>query len=103
MAIRLSSPACAGMDSIQRTVSELGWDRSTVTQRLKGLCFRALVESKGEQAAAALALAGDPAHARVVGLKLSAYYAHLVRTIASFASATEAIAASHRLLKNLPD
>ena len=32
---------------MQATARAFGWDRSTVTQRLKGLGFRALVESGG--------------------------------------------------------
>src|SRR5206468_4102803 len=38
---------------MQATAGELGWDRSTVTQRLKGLGFRALVEAGGDRARAA--------------------------------------------------
>ncbi|MGH7219965.1 MAG: sigma 54-interacting transcriptional regulator, partial [Nitrospiraceae bacterium] len=45
---------------MQAAAKTLVWDRSTVTQRLKGLCFQALVESNGDQAKAALAIAGDP-------------------------------------------
>src|SRR5207237_2770681 len=48
----------------------LGWDRSTVTQRLKGMGFRAFVESGGDRAKAAVALGGDPQLARTVELKL---------------------------------
>src|SRR5207244_3391313 len=55
---------------MQATARELGWDRSTVTQRLKGLGFRALVEAGGDRARAALDLAGDPQLARAVELKL---------------------------------
>jgi hypothetical protein len=45
---------------MQATAAALGWDRSTVTQRLKGPCFQALVETGGDQAKAALVIAGDP-------------------------------------------
>jgi hypothetical protein len=41
---------------MQAAAKALGWDRSSVTQRLKGLCFQALIESGGDQAKA-----GDPA------------------------------------------
>ena len=45
---------------MQATAKALGWDRSTVTQRLKGLCFQALVESGGDQAKAASGPGGRP-------------------------------------------
>ena len=51
---------------MQATAKSLGWDRSTVTQRLKGLGFQALVESEGNIEAAARVLAGDPGSVRVV-------------------------------------
>jgi transcriptional regulator with PAS, ATPase and Fis domain len=88
---------------MQATAKALGWDRSTVTQRLKGLCFQSLVESHGDQAKAALAIAGDASHLRTVELKLMDYYGHLVSVIASFKSAEEAIAECRRRFKNLPD
>ena len=47
---------------MQATANILGWDRSTVTQRLKGLCFQALIEHHGDQAKAAVAIAGNPSH-----------------------------------------
>ncbi|HET8580144.1 MAG TPA: sigma 54-interacting transcriptional regulator [Nitrospiraceae bacterium] len=85
------------------TARAVGWDRSTVTQRLKGMGFRALVESRGDRQKAALALAGDPALARTVELKLLDYYDHLIKTIQVYSSAEEAIAASKKRFKNLPD
>ena len=42
---------------MQVTAKALGWDRSTVTQRLKGLGFQALVEFHGNIEAAARSLA----------------------------------------------
>jgi hypothetical protein len=81
----------------------LGWDRSTVTQRLKGLCFQALIESHGDQVKAAMAIAGDPAHVRTVELKLSDYYNHLLSVIEPFTSIDEALAECKRRFKNLPD
>src|SRR5207245_9006757 len=88
---------------MQATARALGWDRSTVTQRLKGLGFRALVDAAGDRGKAALTLAGDPALARTVELKLGEYHAHLVRSVAGFDSAEAAVAACRRRLKNLPE
>jgi len=88
---------------MQATAKTLGWDRSTVTQRLKGLCFQALVESSGDQTKAALAIAGDPSHLRTVELKLIDYHGHLLSVIEPFASADEALLDCKRRFKNLPD
>lgn len=88
---------------MQATARTLGWDRSTVTQRLKGLCFQALVGSNGDQAKAALTVAGDLSHVRTVELKLSDYYNHLLSVVAPFKSIDEAIADCKRRFKNLPD
>ena len=88
---------------MQATAKTLGWDRSTVTQRLKGLCFQALVESQGDQAKAALAIAGDSAWLRTVELKLLDYHNHLLSVIAPFKTAGEALADCKRRFKNLPD
>ena len=87
---------------VQATARALGWDRGTVTQRLKGLGFRALVDSRGDRLRAALTVAGDPALARRVEMKLHEYYSHLLRTIDSYDSAGSAIAACRRRFKNLP-
>ena len=88
---------------MQATAQTLGWDRSTVTQRLKGLCFQALVEASGDQAKAALAIAGDPSHLRTVELKLMDYHSHLMSVIEPFATASEALLDCKRRFKNLPD
>jgi transcriptional regulator with GAF, ATPase, and Fis domain/CHASE2 domain-containing sensor protein len=88
---------------MQATAGALGWDRSTVTQRLKGLGFGALVETRGDRGRAALELAGDPALARTVELKLREYHEHLIRSVAGFETAETAVAASRRRFKNLPD
>ncbi|MDO9118517.1 MAG: sigma 54-interacting transcriptional regulator [Nitrospira sp.] len=88
---------------MQGTAKALGWDRSTVTQRLKGLCFQALVDSRGDQAKAALSIAGDPSHLRTVELKLLDYHSHLLSVIAPFKTAEEALADCRRRFKNLPD
>jgi hypothetical protein len=88
---------------MQASAHELGWDRSTVTQRLKGLGFRALVDAGGDRDRAALELAGDPALAPTVELKLREYYEHLLRSVAGFDSADAAVAACRRRFKNLPE
>jgi DNA-binding NtrC family response regulator/CHASE2 domain-containing sensor protein len=88
---------------MQATARALGWDRSTVTQRLKGLGFRALVESGGDRGRAAAALAGDPALTRTVEVKLGEYHEHLLRSVAAFDSADAAVAACRRRFKNLPE
>jgi DNA-binding NtrC family response regulator/CHASE2 domain-containing sensor protein len=88
---------------MQATARELGWDRSTVTQRLKGLGFRALVDANGDRVKAAVELAGDPALARAVELKLREYHDHLLRSVAGFDTVDAAVAACRRRFKNLPE
>ncbi|HEY7542674.1 MAG TPA: sigma 54-interacting transcriptional regulator [Methylomirabilota bacterium] len=88
---------------MQATARSLGWDRSTVTQRLKGLGFRALVDSQGDRGKAALALAGDPALVRTVELKLREYSDHLLRVVEGFGSPDEAVTACRKRFKNLPE
>jgi DNA-binding NtrC family response regulator/CHASE2 domain-containing sensor protein len=88
---------------MQATARALGWDRSTVTQRLKGLGFQALVDSGGDRAKAAAALAGESRLARTVELKLVEYHEHLLRSVAAFDSAETAVAACRRRFKNLPE
>ena len=88
---------------MQATAKTLGWDRSTVTQRLKGLCFQALVEANGDQSKAALAIASDPSHLRTVELKLMDYHSHLLSVIEPFATADDALLDCKRRFKNLPD
>ncbi len=88
---------------MQATAKALGWDRSTVTQRLKGLCFQALVEAGGDQAKAASALAGDPSLQRAVELKLMDYHGHLLNTIAPFTTVEDALRDCRRRFKNLPE
>ena len=88
---------------MQAAAKTLGWDRSTVTQRLKGLCFQALVEADGDQGKAASAIAGDPSHLRTVELKLMDYHGHLLSVIEPFATVNEALLDCKRRFKNLPD
>jgi DNA-binding NtrC family response regulator len=98
----LESLRAHGFD-MQDTAKALGWDRSTVTQRLKGLGFQALVEANGDHSKAALAIAGDPCHLRTVELKLNDYYGHLLSVIRPFKNVEEAMADCKRRFKNLPD
>lgn len=88
---------------MQSTAKTLGWDRSTVTQRLKGLCFQALVDCHGDQAKAALSIAGDPSYLRTAELKVLDYHHHLLAAIKPFKTAEEALADCRRRFKNLPD
>ena len=88
---------------MQATAKALGWDRSTVTQRLKGLCFQALVDTGGDKSQAAATLAGNPSLTRTVELKLMDYYEHLLATIQPFATLEEALLDCKRRFKNLPD
>lgn len=88
---------------MQATARRLGWDRSTITQRLKGLCFQALVEADGDHAGASVTIAGDSGHLRTVELKLADYHNHLLSVIEPFASVEEALADCRRRFKNLPE
>jgi transcriptional regulator with GAF, ATPase, and Fis domain len=88
---------------MQATARALGWDRSTVTQRLKGLGFRALVEADGDRARAARMLAGDPALGRTVELRLREYHEHLLRAVHGYDSPDAAVRACRRRFKNLPE
>jgi hypothetical protein len=74
-----------------------------VTQHLKGLGFRALVDARGDAARAAHDLAGDPALTRTVEVKLREYHEHLLRTVESCDSLDTAVAACRRRFKNLPE
>jgi transcriptional regulator with PAS, ATPase and Fis domain/CHASE2 domain-containing sensor protein len=88
---------------MQATAKALSWDRSTVTQRLKGLCFQALVESGGDRAKAVSAIAGDSARFRTVELKMNGYYDHLLSVIQPCNTIEEALAECKRRFKNIPD
>jgi len=88
---------------MQASARALGWDRSTVTQRLKGLGFRAIVDAGGDRSLAAHALAGEPGLARTVEVKLAEYHEHLLRSVTGFDSADAAVAACRRRFKNLPE
>jgi len=88
---------------MQATARELGWDRSTVTQRLKGLGFQALVDHQGNVPEAARVLAGDEALARVVEGRLREYWKNLLPASKQYRTAEEAIADCRKRLRNLPD
>ena len=86
---------------MQATARSLGWDRSTVTQRLKGLGFQALVESQGNIEVAARVLAGDPGSVRVVERRLREYAKNLFSQ--SYPSLEEAVADCRKRFRNLPE
>jgi transcriptional regulator with PAS, ATPase and Fis domain len=88
---------------MQATAATLGWDRGTVTQRLKGLGFQALMEYQGNVHAAALALAGDERFVRVVEGRLREYTNNLVPTSKNYGSVEEAIADCRKRFRNLPE
>ena len=88
---------------MQATAKALQWDRSTVTQRLKGMGFQALVEHKGNMDSAVAALAGSSSLVKIVGLKLRGYYRNLVSSIQHCDSPEHAIAECRKRFRNLPD
>ena len=88
---------------MQATAASLGWDRGTVTQRLKGLGFQALMDCQGDIHAAALALAGHERFVRVVEGRLREYAKNLVPTSKHYRSVEEAIADCRKRFRNLPD
>ncbi len=88
---------------MQATAATLGWDRGTVTQRLKGLGFQALTDSQGDVHAAALALAGDERFVRMVEGRLREYTNNLVPTSKHYGSVEEAIADCRKRFRNLPE
>jgi len=85
------------------TARDLQWDRSTVTQRLKGLGFQALVRHHQDIRAAARALAGEEGLVRVVEGRLREYVKNLLASTRHHHSADEAIADCRRRFRNLPD
>jgi transcriptional regulator with PAS, ATPase and Fis domain/CHASE2 domain-containing sensor protein len=88
---------------MQATAATLGWDRGTVTQRLKGLGFQALMEYQGNINAAAHALAGDERFVRVVEGRLREYANNLVPPSKHYRSVEEAIADCRKRFRNLPE
>lgn len=88
---------------MQATARELGWDRSTVTQRLKGLGFQALVEYHQDVHEAARSLAGDEALIRVVEGRLREYAKNLLPASKRYRTVEEAIADCRKRFRNLPE
>ncbi|GJL53130.1 MAG: hypothetical protein NPIRA02_02620 [Nitrospirales bacterium] len=95
---------CQNKFDMQSTAKAVGWERSTVTQRLKGLCFQTLVDHHFDRSTAADVLAqGDPVTARIAEQKINKYYDHLLRIIAESHTLEEAITLCRQRFKNLPD
>lgn len=88
---------------MQATAKALGWDRSTVTQRLKGLGFQALVDYHGNIEAAAKALAGDETLTRMVERRLREYSKNLLPSSKHYPSVEVAIADCRKRFRNLPE
>ncbi|WP_447963726.1 sigma 54-interacting transcriptional regulator [Nitrospira sp. Ecomares 2.1] len=88
---------------MQATAKALGWDRSTVTQRLKGLGFQALVDCHGNIEAAAQALAGDETLTRMVERRLREYSKNLLPSSKHYSSVEVAIADCRKRFRNLPE
>ena len=88
---------------MQVTAKALGWDRSTVTQRLKGLGFQALVEFHGNIEAAARSLADDVSLTQVVAGRLREYSKNLLPSSKQYSSVQEAVADCRKRFRNLPD
>ncbi len=88
---------------MQATAKALGWDRSTVTQRLKGLGFQALVDYHGNIEAAAQALAGDENLTRMVERRLREYSKNLLPSSKHYSSVEVAIADCRKRFRNLPE
>jgi transcriptional regulator with PAS, ATPase and Fis domain len=88
---------------MQATAKALGWDRSTVTQRLKGLGFQALVAYHGNIEAAAQSLAGDVTLTRVVEGRLREYSKNLLPSSKHYSSIEEAVADCRKRFRNLPE
>ncbi|HNP31017.1 MAG TPA: helix-turn-helix domain-containing protein, partial [Nitrospirales bacterium] len=88
---------------MQATAKALGWDRSTVTQRLKGLGFQALVDNHGNIEAAAQSLAGDETLIRMVAGRLREYTKNLLPSSRHYPSVEAAIADCRKRFRNIPE
>ena len=88
---------------MQATAKALNWDRGTVTQRLKGMGFQALVDHQENISAAAETLAGTASLVKVVEVRLREYYNNLMSSTKHYQSVDDAIADSRKRLRNLPD
>lgn len=88
---------------MQATAATLGWERGTVTQRLKGMGFQALMENQGDVHAAARSLAGDESLVGVVERRLREYVKNLMPVSKHYRSVEEAIADCRTRFRNLPE
>lgn len=88
---------------MKATAAALGWDRSTVTQRLKGIGLREIVTHHGSIESAAMVLAGDRSLAPLVEAKLREYHHNLMNYARHVGSLEEALTICRRRLKNLPE
>ena len=88
---------------MQATAKALNWDRGTVTQRLKGMGFQALVDHQENISAAAETLAGTTSLVKIVEGRLREYYNNLMSSTKPYQSVDDAIADSRKRLRNLPD
>ena len=88
---------------MKATAKALEWDRSTVTQRLKGLGFQALVEYGSNVHDAAVALAGDSTLEKIVELKLDEYYRNLVSSAVEYETEEEALSDCRKRMRNIPE
>jgi len=88
---------------MQATAQALRCDRSTITQRLKGLGYEALVKNQGDFSLAAKDLAQDNSLETLVEHKLREYEANLLPIRKRYQSVEEAMVDCRRRLKNLPD
>ncbi|WP_447970117.1 sigma 54-interacting transcriptional regulator [Nitrospira sp. M1] len=88
---------------MQATAKTLAWDRSTVTQRLKGLGFQALVDHDCDVHRAAVSIAGTSSLEKVAELKLKEYYRNLLSSTASYETAEQALANCRKRMRNIPE
>ncbi len=88
---------------MQATAKALEWDRSTVTQRLKGLGFRSLVDHAGNVHEAAVELAGNASLVKIVELKLGEYYRNLLASTSRNATKELALSDCRKRMRNIPE
>lgn len=88
---------------MQATAFALQCDRSTITQRLKGLGYQALVKNHGDFSLAAKDLAKNESLEELVEHKLREYEANLLPVRKGYTSVEDAIVDCRRRFKNLPD
>ncbi|MCA9473165.1 MAG: sigma 54-interacting transcriptional regulator [Nitrospirales bacterium] len=88
---------------MKATAKALEWDRSTVTQRLKGMGFQALVAHGSNVQDAAVALAGDSTLEKIVELKLEEYYQNLVSSALEHETEEQALSDCRKRMRNIPE